>query len=158
MMIGVVTPRCRRSRQTSKPLAPGSMTSSRIDVPGLARRALETRRAVGGGADLVALALQAIGQREDEAGLVFDEQHALAGRRLPSRGRRPPIRRPARSTTSRRDVAAAAAGSCSVNVAPSPGDDFDRDAAAMRLGDALDQAQAEAVAVNLPVDRAYRPR
>ena len=45
------------------------------------------------------------------------------------------------------------AGTCRVNVAPSPGDDAHGDPAAVRFGDALDQAQPEAVAVNLPIER-----
>ena len=47
------------------------------DVPGFAGRAIEAGRTVGRRADFVAVAAQAIGQREHEPGLVFDEQYAF---------------------------------------------------------------------------------
>ena len=51
--------------------------------------------------------------------------------------------------SSRRDRAIAAAGSESVKVLPLPGSLVTRDAAAVRLGDALHQIQAEAAALDL---------
>ena len=53
------------------------MTSSSTEIERLAGRALEAALAVAAGVDGIAFARQPIGQRQDEAGLVFDEQQAL---------------------------------------------------------------------------------
>ena len=73
--IGVWMPRWRSVRHTSKPLPPGSMTSSRMasNDPGAAAR--EAADGVAFALDLIAFGHEPIGERHDEAGFVLDQEH-----------------------------------------------------------------------------------
>jgi hypothetical protein len=70
---------------------------------------LERHGAVVGDRDLVPVALQCLGQGGGDVGLVVDDQDRLPA--IGGNGRAPPLRRPARGTTT---------GSSSRNVAPCP--------------------------------------
>ena len=74
--IGVVTPRWRSVRHTSKPSRLGSITSSTIEIEGLRRGARQPQIAVASRFDGVAFGGEPIGQRELQPGFVFDEQQA----------------------------------------------------------------------------------
>ena len=77
MMTGVSIPRFRNSRSTSRPLIRGSMTSrsTRSNASPAARSSAAL--AVGAGVDGVALAREAIAQRQHQPWLVLDQQQAL---------------------------------------------------------------------------------
>ena len=162
-----MTLRCRSVRQTSKPSRPGQHAVEQDDVEGVAGRPLQPGLAVDGRHDLVAFGRQPVGERHHEAGFVFDEQDAGhqssdecrvrsasadAGAERPCRQcyvlmpTSGLLRRvPATRRRLRRDRPAGAA----TNVLPCAVDALHGHAAAVRLDDALDDAEAEAVAVNL---------
>jgi hypothetical protein len=76
MRIGVCTPFCRRSRQTSKAvlLRQRDVEEDAVEAP--ARRGLDRGFTIASDHGLVAFAHQPVLQREDETLFVFDEEDA----------------------------------------------------------------------------------
>jgi len=147
MITGVVTPAAQVAAHV-EPLLPGSITSSRMTshVSAVAR---SSPTAVRGRPDVVALSRQPVGERENQAGLVFHQEEAhrcmadgvMGGTPCPPRSPRP--LRSSRSPGGR--------GRLIVNEDPARAR-VHGDVPAMRFDDALDEAETEAVAVNLLVD------
>ena len=76
MMMGTRAPRgsCLSSLQTSRPLIPGSMRYEEDEVGALPERGLDGRRAVSGGAGVVAVLPEVHGEELDDVRLVVDDQ------------------------------------------------------------------------------------
>ena len=141
MMTGVSMPRLRSSRSTSKPFSRGSITSSstRSNASPAARSSpLSPSPLVS---TSIPFARQPIAQRQHEAWLVFDEEQPLHARGSVRLGQcRAPDRLFTRGGKHDRELAARS------GRAPHA------DASAVRFDDALDQAQAEAGALDLRRD------
>jgi hypothetical protein len=82
------------------------------EIEALGAGALEAALAVGTRVDGVAFAGEAIGERQDEPGLVFDEEQPLGAHELETGCAEP---------TGRALASSPAAGSCTVNSLPCPG-------------------------------------
>ena len=144
MITGVSMPRWRSSRSTSKPLMRGSITSSRTQVERLAGGALEPALAVGARLDAVALAGEPVGQRQDEPRFILDEQqplHVMAA-----------VPRASTLAVGARPASSFADGRRHRERAALPRLALHADTSAVRLDDALDEAQAESGALNLRCD------
>ena len=108
-------------------------------IEGVARRALEPALAVRRAVDAVALAGQPIGQRQDDAGFVLDQQDSSSRCVTMAAARRRPT-----PSWPFGGVAVRAPAAYTVKVLPAPGALFSGDLAAVRLDDPLHQAQARA--------------
>ena len=74
-MIGTRVPCARSDWQTSKPLMPGSMTSSSSSENALVRERVQAFLARRDRGDLIALELEVVGEHRSHLRLVLDHQH-----------------------------------------------------------------------------------
>ena len=145
MITGVSTPRWRSSRSTSNPLSRGSITSSSTQIERFAGRALEPALAVGARS-------RRHSPRASADRSSVSTRPGSSSMRSSRFTRRMPWPGASRQRRARPSGSSLAAGRTTVNALPAPGALRTVMRPAMRLDDALDEAQAEPGALNLRRD------